>query len=382
MNSRINLLKENLKTHLSKRINLDEGDISFFSIPYSLNIVGEGIEGLLSDLISICTNKIYLIGFIKNVSKEIKIYDCNKSDVYIISPTGKNNTTDEYSAIINGAVNCIKNYKNLDYGIIAVTHDDFSASSISSPSMKFATFIYTLCKANNLNLDYNLFISLFDDMNRNHLSINFNTNEVLSFINNAGQTTTKQSKKFNSSLFKDIRVLQISFKEKRLRTQIETNFLSNLKRSYSLLKVLMASARKKNITNFSLDEIKNFSRRFNQENQKMIEYIYKESRLIEELILCLESNDIESFFNIINKSNSNLFQLDIINEQISGLLDELKCSDKILASKIIIRNNSFCAFVESEFEKDITTKIRRKVENKLQKIFIDSSEITDIYIYN
>ena len=66
MNKRLNLLKENLKDHLTKRVDLDVNDISFFSIPYSINIFGEGIEDYVPNLINITLNKNCLMGFYKN----------------------------------------------------------------------------------------------------------------------------------------------------------------------------------------------------------------------------------------------------------------------------------------------------------------------------
>lgn len=385
MNKRLNLLKENLKEHLRKRINFDVDDISFFSIPYSINIFGEGINGHVSKLINITIDKFCLMGFVESHSENIKIYDYNKNEIYEISPTKINKIKDEYSSILIVTYNSIRTKENVVGTFISCFHDDFYSTSLSSPAIKFALFVDAISKSNEINLDSQLFTSILKDTDNSLLNTKIDANELLSFKNNLFDNVNNKTEKLNWSNFNDTKVVQVSFEKKRLKKQNKTKLLSELKQSFDLLNVLMASARKKLITNFNPDEIKSFARRTSPEKQKFIEYIYNESSLIEKSISALKSKDMERFMNNINLSNSNVIQLELLDKKNQKFVSELRKINNIFAIKVSIMNNSVSMFIDANSEYLVMEEIKREVNKtfseKKDDIKVYSSEIMDFYIY-
>ena len=165
--------------------------------------------------------------------------------------------------------NSIKGKENVRENFIASFYDDFHSTSLSSSAIKFALFLNAISKSNKVNLSSQLFTSILNDTNNSLLNARIDVNELLFFINRLSNNEKNKPEKLNWSIFNDMKVVQISFKKKKLKAQNETKFLYELKQSYNLLKVLMASSRKKLITDFSPDEIKSFAKRTSPEKTKL-----------------------------------------------------------------------------------------------------------------
>ncbi len=385
MNSRINLLKTKLKDNLKKRVSFKEDEICFLSIPYTINIIGEGIEDYSLAFLNLTLDKLFLFGFIEDSSLSANVYDYNKAEIYEISYNQKNRIKDDYSAILSATINSLKHNLNLTKGITGCFYDDFHSSSLSSHTIKFLIFLQTIYKVRNLNLDYEQCTSILSDTKKDLLSINLDNNEDFFFRKNLLRENTSNLEELNYNFLKDIKILQISFKEKKFKDEKESQFLAELKQSYELLKVLMASARKKEITDFTPEEIKSFIRRLSPEKQKSIKYLHNEYGLLKKSIHALRSKDIESFINTINSSNSNLLELNFADEKIVSFLEELNKMRNIYASRISLKTSSISLFVHADFESLGLDEIKRKIsihfpeKNDIIKIY--SSSIDGINIF-
>ncbi|MGH7884140.1 MAG: hypothetical protein ACRENO_00435 [Thermodesulfobacteriota bacterium] len=385
MNTRVNLLKDIVKDRLKKKVDFNENDISFFSIPYCINVFGEGIENYISNLVNISIEKICFLAFIKNRSSNSKIFDYNNSEIYELSTNGQNHIRDEFSSILSACITGINQNSKIESGITGALYDDFYSSSLSSPSIKFSTFLYSISKINNLNLNFKLFSQILSETDKNLLSINLDTNEILPFRKSLFGIENNETEKFNWSDFNNIRAVQISIHKRRLRNIREVNFIRNLKLSYDLLKVLMASARKTALKDFSPDEIKSFVKRVSEEKQSLIQYLYNESIVVENSALALKSKNFEKFVDSIRSSNLNLLQLEITNEETLNLLNSLKNVKNIIASKISLTSGSITCFINSQHEEsaiyDIKNKFKLLLPKLSGKIKIYSSEITAFYLF-
>lgn len=384
MNSRINILKDCIIDHLRKRVDFDEKNLRFFSLPYSLNLTGEGIENFLSALVNISLDKLSIIAYLKSDSENSRIYDYNNSQVYEVSPSDNHNLRDEYGSLLCRCVESAFRNCKMKNGINAAVYDDFDSSSLSSPSLKFTSVISALCNANNQTIDGKLFNLLFKETDSNLLSINLDRNEILSYEVNLENKENSQEK-LHWSDFNTLKVIQISFEKKRLRNEIESNFINNLTNSHDLLKVLMASARVKSLAEFSEEQIISFVKRVPAEKKNVINYLYRESVISKKCVDSLRTKNFESFIKSVNHSGINLTELGIINPGIEKLFYSLQDNNEILAIKISPSNSSLTCFLRSSDEQIISSEIQQKIavlfpDNK-SNINIYSSNITGIYIY-
>ena len=370
MSADIELDKKNLKDFLIKREVINEKQINYISIPYSVNFFSNGIEQFFNKTITISTSNKNLLCYHPVKSNKIKIYNPDEAQILELNFDSRKKSSHGLEYIYQTVIELSKEkFNDSFYGAIK---DDLYFIPNYSISVKVISTLYALYKINNIKFNSNSLVQLLNSANNKLISTKLNIYEVLGFISDIKHQNIPISEKLNCSELKNYKLLQIFFNSKSgyKSTKIE----AELAKALNLINALLASKKLNDISEIDKDEMKTFVKRLPDNQQKSLIFLYNKSSFINQSINALRGKNIGEFIEIINQSGK---CTDFLDDQLLSFSEKLKYIKELIGLTFSALDNNIICLIEKDDEEKILFELNKISQN----LYINTSFIENLFIF-